>query len=194
MRRRRNPGPPPKEQHRVNERIRIRTVFLIDDEGTQVGEIPTPDALRMAQEKGLDLVEVAANQRPPVCRIMDYGKFKYQQKKKQIASKKKQHTATIKEVRVRPKIAQGDLDVKVKRAREFLEKGDKVQITCLFRGREMAHREVGEDVMLRFFEKIEDIAKIEREPQMEGRRMSMIVAKGKPAKAKPQPKPSEEGA
>lgn len=140
----------------------------------------------MAQEKGLDLVEVAANQRPPVCRIMDYGKFKYQQKKKQIASKKKQHTATIKEVRLRPKIAQGDLDVKVKRARDFLDKGDKVQITCLYRGREMAHQDVGLDVMRRFYEQIEDIAKIEREPQLEGRRMTMIVAKGKPSKAKQQ--------
>jgi translation initiation factor IF-3 len=116
LRRRRNPGPPPKEQHRVNERIRIRSVFVIDDEGTQVGEMATPDALRMAQERGLDLVEVAPNQRPPVCRIMDYGKFKYQQKKKANDSKKRQHTATIKEVRVRPKIAQGDLEVKVKRA------------------------------------------------------------------------------
>lgn len=192
MRRRRNPGPPPKELHRVNERIRIRSVFLIDEEGTQVGEVPTPDALRMAQERGLDLVEVAANQRPPVCRIMDYGKFKYQQKKKQVASKKKQHTATIKEVRVRPKIASGDLEVKVKRAREFLEKGDKVQITCLYRGREMAHQDVGLDVMRRFYERIEDIAKIEREPHLEGRRMTMVVTRGKASKSQPKAKSGQE--
>lgn len=132
----------------------------------------------MAQDKGLDLVEVAPNQRPPVCRIMDYGKFKYQNKKKANASKKKQHQIHIKEVRVRPKIAIGDLMVKVKRAREFLAKGDKVQVTCLFRGREMAHQNVGREVLTRFFAAVEDIAKMEREPRLEGRRMNMILTSG----------------
>ncbi len=159
--------------------IRIPQIFVIDDEGNQLGVMATKDAQRMAREKGLDLVEVAPNQRPPVCRIMDYGKFKYEAKKKAQSSKRKQHQVHLKEVRVRPKIAQGDLEVKVRRAREFLEKGDKVQITCLFRGREMAHQEVGLDVMRRFFEMIEDIAKVEREPQREGRRMKMVVSRKK---------------
>ena len=163
----------------MNEQIRLSPIFVIDDEGNQLGEMDTADAQRLARERGLDLVEVAANQRPPVCRIMDYGKFKYENKKTATASKKKQHHVVLKEVRVRPKIAQGDIDVKVKRAREFLEKGDKVQVTCLFRGREMAHQNVGLDVMRRFFEQLEDIAKIEREPRLEGRRMNMIVSRTK---------------
>lgn len=154
-------------------------MFVIDDEGTQLGEMVTSEALALARERGLDLVEVAANQRPPVCRIMDYGKFKYETKKKAHASKKKQHTVVLKEVRVRPKIAQGDLTVKVKRAREFLEKGDKVQVTCLFRGREMAHQDVGLAVMKQFYEALSDIAKVEREPRLEGRRMNMIIVRSK---------------
>ncbi len=159
--------------------IRIPQVFVIDEEGNQLGVMATRDAQKLARERGLDLVEVAPNQRPPVCRIMDYGKFKYEAKKKAQSSKRKQHQTQIKEVRVRPKIAQGDLEVKVRRAREFLEKGDKVQITCLFRGREMAHQEVGLDVMRRFYEMIEDLAKIEREPRQEDRRMIMVVARRK---------------
>jgi len=184
-----SPEAPQREAYRVNHRIRIRQVFLIDDEGNQLGVMDTEDALRIAQEKGLDLVEVAANQRPPVCRIMDYGKFKYENKKKAHASKKKQHQVHLKEVRVRPKIADGDLEVKVKRAREFLGKGHKVQVTCLFRGREMAHPDVGLDVMDRFFQAISDIAKIEREPRLEGRRMNMIVVR---TKKQPQKAPSKE--
>jgi len=173
------PQAPPRDSHRVNEQIRLTPIFLIDEDNAQIGETETAEALAMAKERGLDLVEVAANQRPPVCRIMDYGKFKYETKKKAHASKKKQHQVHLKEVRVRPKIAQGDLDVKVKRAKEFLAKGDKVQVTCLFRGREMAHQEVGLDVMRRFVEALADLAKIEREPRLEGRRMNMIVSKAK---------------
>jgi len=199
---RRTPTPPPRDQHRVNHRIRIRQVFVIDENNEQLGVLETADAMRMAQERGLDLVEVAPNQRPPVCRIMDYGKFKYETKKKASASKKKQHHVTLKEVRVRPKIADGDLQVKVKRTREFLEKGDKVQVTCLFRGREMAHQEVGKAVMMRFLEMISDIAKMEREPRLEGRRMNMIVVAskkkgggggggGRAASAPPRPKVEE---
>jgi translation initiation factor IF-3 len=163
--------------------IRIPQIFVIDDEGTQLGVMPTKDALALAREKGLDLVEVAANQRPPVCRIMDYGRFKYETKKKAAASKKKQHQITLKEVRVRPKIASGDLEVKIKKVKEFLAKGDKVQVTCLFRGREMAHQDVGLDVMRRLFEAVEDRSKIEREPRLEGRRMIMILVPYKGAKA-----------
>lgn len=180
------PEAPQRDAYRVNRRIRIRQVFLIDDEGNQLGVMDTDEALRIAEEKSLDLVEVAANQRPPVCRIMDYGKFKYENKKKATASKKKQHHVVLKEVRVRPKIALGDLMVKVRRAREFLMKGDKVQVTCLFRGREMAHQDVGLDVMRRFFDEIEDIAKVEREPRLEGRRMNMIVVRNRKGSGKKQ--------
>lgn len=180
---RHTPSAPPRDAHRVNEQIRLSPIFVIDETGQQLGEVDTREALAMARERGLDLVEVGANQRPPVCRIMDYGKFKYETKKKANASKKKQHQVVLKEVRVRPKTATGDLKVKVERARKFLEAGDKVQVTCLFRGREMAHQEVGLDVMRRFFEQLEDIAKIEREPRLEGKRMNMIVAKSKKKQA-----------
>jgi len=175
--------------YRANEQIRIPQVRLIDENNEQVGIVDTVEALRRAREADMDLVEVARNERPPVCRIMDYGKFKYENKKKAHASKKKQHQVHLKEVRVRPKIADGDLEVKVKRAREFLGKGHKVQVTCLFRGREMAHPDVGLDVMDRFFQAISDIAKIEREPRLEGRRMNMIVVR---TKKQPQKAPSKE--
>ncbi len=162
---------------RINHRIRVRQVRCVDDEGKQLGVIDTADALALAAHKGLDLVEIAADQRPPVCRIMDYGKYKYELKKKEQASKKKQHNVQVKEVRVRPKIAEHDIQVKVRRARKFLEAGDKVQINCLFRGREMAHKDVGLQVMRHVFEELEDIAKVEREPHLEGRRMVMLIAR-----------------
>ena len=176
----RNPrrAPPPRARGpRVNHQIRIRQIRVIDDEGKQLGVIETADALALASHKGLDLVEIAPNQRPPVCRIMDYGRYKYEVKKKEQASKRKQHTIKIKEVRVRPKIGEHDIQVKVKRAREFLEAGDKVQVHCLFRGREMAHKDVGERVMMKLFDALSDIAKVERRPLMEGRRMVMLLTK-----------------
>ena len=162
---------------RVNQRIRVRQVRCIDDEGKQLGVIDTADALALASHRGLDLVEIAPEQRPPVCRIMDYGRFKYEQKKKEKASKKKHHQVQVKEVRVRPKIAEHDMMVKARKARGFLEEGDKVQINCLFRGREMAHREVGIKVMRELYDKLADIARVEREPHLEGRRMVMLVTR-----------------
>ncbi len=162
---------------RVNHQIRMRQVRCIDDEGKQLGVIDTADALALAIRKGLDLVEIAPNQRPPVARIMDFGKYKYELKKKEQASKKKQHQVQVKEVRVRPKIAEHDVQVKVRRARNFLEAGDKVQVNCLFRGREMAHKDVAHKVMMHVYELLEDIAKIERQPHMEGRRMIMLLTK-----------------
>ena len=142
-----------------------------------MGVVPTAEALERARAADLDLVEVAPTAKPPVCRIMDYGKYKYEQKKKEQASKKKQHQSQVKEVRVRPKIAEHDIQVKVRKARKFLEDGDKVQINCLFRGREMAHKEVALQVMNHVFEYLQDIARVEREPHMEGRRMVMLVSK-----------------
>lgn len=162
---------------RINHRIRVRQVRCIDEEGKSLGVMDTADALALAARKGLDLVEIAADQRPPVCRIMDYGKFKYEQKKKDQASRRKQHQVQVKEVRVRPKIAEHDMMVKVRKARKFLEDGDKVQINCLFRGREMVHQEVGRKVMEEVYHHLEDIAKVERPPHMEGRRMVMLVTR-----------------
>ena len=165
------------KQHRINEQIRITPVRVITATGEQLGVLPTAEALDRARESGLDLVEVAPNVSPPVCRIMDFGKFKYEQKKKDQASKKKQHQSQVKEVRVRPKIAEHDVMVKVRKAREFLAEGDRVQINCLFRGREMAHKELGIKVMQEVFQHLQDIARVEREPHLEGRRMVMLIAK-----------------
>ncbi|MCA8944540.1 MAG: translation initiation factor IF-3 [Planctomycetes bacterium] len=173
----RNFRPPPDRGPRINQRIRVRQVRVIDDEGKMLGVMETADALALASHKGLDLVEMAADQRPPVCRIMDYGKYKYELKKKEQLSKKKQHQVQVKEVRVRPKIAEHDIDVKVRRARKFLEDGDKVQINCLFRGREMMHQDVGIEAMNKVYRQLEDIAKVEREPHREGRRLVMLISK-----------------
>jgi translation initiation factor IF-3 len=162
---------------RINHQIRIRQVRVIDDEGKQLGVIETADALALANHKGLDLVEIAPDQRPPVCRILDYGKYKYELKKKEQESKRKQHHMQIKEVRLRPKIAEHDVQVKVRKAREFLEEGDKVQLTCLFRGREMAHKEVGQQVIKHVYELLADVAKIEVHCRMDGRRMVMLLAR-----------------
>lgn len=150
---------------------------MIDEEGKQLGVLDTADALALAIHKGLDLVEIAPDQRPPVCRIMDFGKFKYEEKKKLQASKRKQHQVQIKELRVRPKIAAHDIEVKVGKGRKFLEAGDKVMIVCLFRGREMAHKEVGEQVIMKVFDQLKDLAKIESGIRMEGRRMVMLITR-----------------
>lgn len=155
----------------------MRQVRCIDDEGKQLGVIETADAIAMAIKKGLDLVEIAPDQRPPVARILDFGKYKYELKKKEQASKKKQHQMQVKEVRVRPKIAEHDVQVKVRKAKAFLENGDKVQVNCLFRGREMAHKDVAHRVLMHVYELLEDIAKIERQPHMDGRRMIMMLAR-----------------
>jgi len=161
---------------RVNERIRIREVRLIDKDGRQVGVVPTDRAMTMAREAGLDLVEVSADARPPVAKIMDYGKYKYERKKQLQESRKKSHAVQIKEVRLRPKTDKHDFDVKLQRARQFLEDGDKVQINMMFRGRELAHLEVGREVVDRFSRALEDLAKMERPPIFEGRRMTCLIS------------------
>ena len=160
--------------HRINEQIRISPVRLINAEGVMLGVMPTGKAQELAREAGLDLVEVAANERPPVCKIMDYGKFKYEQKKR--SSKQKQHQVQVKEIRVRPKTGDHDIEVKIKRAREFLEHKDKVLVNVLFRGRELAHIDEGRRVMDEVLAALEDVAKLEKNPSMEGRRMTAIVA------------------
>jgi translation initiation factor IF-3 len=157
---------------RCNDQIRISPVRLIGENNEQIGVIPTAEALRMAREAGLDLVEVAANVRPPVCRLMNYGRWKYTQKKNQ----KKHHELSLKEVRLRPKTDAHDRLIKVNRAIKFLKQGHKVQFTMVFRGREHSHREIGHKTFRSIAEEFGERVKVERLPSMEGRRMVMILA------------------
>jgi translation initiation factor IF-3 len=156
-------------KQRINEQIRVSSVRVIGDDGTQLGIMPTDKAMDEARAANLDLVEVAPNERPPVCRIMDFGKFKYQQKKRQ--HKSHSHQMKIKEIRVRPKTGDHDLNVKVGKAREFLEHKDKVIVSVVFRGRELAHIEEGRKVIDDILTRLEDISKVEAPPMHHGRRM-----------------------
>jgi len=152
-------------------------VRVVTDDGDQVGVISTSDAIEMAQNRGLDLVEVAPEASPPVCKIMDYGKYKYKQSKKEKDAKKKQHVIQVKEIRMRPKIEEHDFNFKTNHARKFLEKGNKVKATVLFRGRELSYKDAARDLLAKMAEELDDIAKIEREAQMEGRMMIMYLTK-----------------
>ncbi len=163
------------QRQRVNEQIRISPVRLIGATGDQLGVVPTAQALEMAREQQLDLVEVAANERPPVCKIMDYGKFKFLQKQRQ-KSNTKSHQPKLKEIRVRPKTGDHDIDTKVNQARKFLEHKDKVLVYVLFKGRELQHLEEGRRIINGILEKLMDLAKIERPPIMEGKRMTAMLA------------------
>jgi len=160
----------------VNERIRIPQIRLIGPDGEQVGVINTREAMQMAEEAGLDLVEVAPLAKPPVCRIMDYGKFKYEQSKKERKARQNQHTVTIKEIKFRPRIEEHDYTFKVAHARQFLGERDKVKITIQFRGREMAHMEFGTRLIDRVLADLEDIAVVEAPPRTEGRFIHVVVA------------------
>ena len=175
---RNTPNAPPnnsRDEHRINERIRVPSVRLIDEIGTQVGVVSTSDALKMAKERGLDLMEVAPNANPPVCKICDYGKFKYEKKKKEHHARKKQAVIKVKEVQFRPQTEEHDLDYKFKNVREFLMDGDKAKITIVFRGREIAFTENGRKIMDRLIAHVKDIAIIEADPKFEGKRMIMII-------------------
>ncbi|HAE21838.1 MAG TPA: translation initiation factor IF-3 [Spirochaetaceae bacterium] len=172
---------------RTNEQIRVREVRLIDDKGEQMGVVLAVEALRMARELGLDLVEIAPQSVPPVCKILDYGKFKFEQEKKLKDNRKNQKIVKIKEIRMQPKIDDHDLDFKSKHVREFLNEGNKVKVTIRFRGRELAHTEIGEDVLRSVLGRIDGLYNLERPPTMEGRFMSMILSpKSSPVK-KPEP-------
>jgi len=164
---------------RLNEQIRVPQVRVIDQNNDQLGVVPTLEALNMARDAGIDLVEVAPNSDPPVCRLMDYGKWKYDQKKKEHKARVKQHNVVLKEVRLRPKTDEHDRAFKVKRARSFLEKGDKVQFTMLFRGRELAHLGLAEKMLLGIVEDLVDVSKLEVPPRKLGRRMTMMLAPDK---------------
>src|SRR5260370_21954524 len=164
-----------RNQTRVNEQIRITPIRLIGAAGEQVGVVPTADALTMAREAQLDLVEVAALEKPPVCKIMDYGKFKFQQKQK-AKEKTKTHQQKLKEIRLRPKTGEHDVETKIQQARKFLEHRDKLLIYVMYKGRELQHIEEGKRVLQQMLEKLIDIAKVEKAPSMEGKRMSTMLA------------------
>ncbi|HZK19135.1 MAG TPA: translation initiation factor IF-3 [Treponemataceae bacterium] len=165
---------------RVNTNIRVREVRLIDENGEQKGIVPTIEAYKMAQERNLDLVEIAPTAKPPVCKILDYGKYRFEQEKKLREAKKNQKTLKLKEIRMQPKIGSGDLDFKAKHVQEFLEKGNKVKVTIRFRGRELAHTELGYGVLDEVLKRLTCDYNVEKKPAMEGRFMSMILS----AKAK----------
>ena len=166
---------------RINEQIRVTEVRLIDVEGNQLGVIPIDDALTMAKDTGSDLVEIAPNASPPVCKILDYGKYKFEQEKRLKESRKKQKQLRLKEIRMQPKIEKHDLAFKSKHAQEFLDEGNKVKVTIRFRGRELAHTELGRVVLDRFVDNLEEGSfSVDRGAQMEGRFMSVLLApKGK---------------
>lgn len=161
---------------RINEEIRAREVRLVDEEGEQLGLFSLSDALKMAEEKGLDLVEIAPSAKPPVCKTMDYGKFKYEQSKKDKEVKKKQKIINIKEVKLRLNIEENDFMTKARNAMRFLEDGDKVKVTIMFRGREITHSELGLQLSVRFAEATSEIGKVEKAAKLEGRNMIMILA------------------
>lgn len=165
-----------KDDVRLNERIRVPQVRLIDENGEQVGIVPTQQALQMARDKGLDLMEVAAGASPPVCKICDYGKFKYEKKKKEAQARKNQVVVKVKEVQLRPNTDEHDLSYKIKNAQEFIDEGDKVKFTILFRGREIAHTEPGFRMCKEVIERLGEAAIVELAPKLEGKKLMMILA------------------
>ncbi len=165
-----------KQDLRTNEAIRVREVRLIGSDGEQLGIVPTLEALKIARERGVDLVEVAPQAKPPVCKVLDYGKFKFEQEKNARESRKKQKLLKLKEVRMQPKIETHDLEFKTKHIQDFLEAGSKVKVTIRFRGRELAHTELGRVVLDKILEMLETPYQIDRKPAMEGRFMSMILS------------------
>jgi translation initiation factor IF-3 len=156
--------------------IRVREVRVVSEDGEQLGVMTTPDAMQLADEKGLDLVEVAPNERPPVCRFMDYGKYKYQRSKRQQQAKKKQKIILLKEIKLRPKTEEHDYQFKVQHVRRFLQDGHKAKVTIVFRGREMAHTELGRRILDRVMVDMEEVATVEQMPKQEGRNMTMVLA------------------
>jgi translation initiation factor IF-3 len=169
-------APTTKDGPRINEEIRVPVVQLIDDKGEHHDKIPIERALEIAREAGMDLVEISPNQDPPVAKILDYGRFKYQAQKKATEARKKQKVIEIKEIKMRPNIDIHDYEVKMRAIRRFFEEGDKVKLTLRFRGREMAHLELGAKLLDRVKEDTAPIAKVEAEPKMEGRQMMMVLA------------------
>jgi translation initiation factor IF-3 len=173
--------PPERDPTRINERIRVPEVRLIGDDGQQVGVMPTEQALEYARERELDLVEVAPEARPPVCRVLDYSKYKYEQEQKNKAARKHQQQITVREIKFRPKIAQHDYDTKKGHVERFLRNQDKVKITIMFRGREVTHPERGVMILDRLADELADLAVVEQHPIQDGRNMTMLLAPGRAA-------------
>jgi translation initiation factor IF-3 len=186
--------PPERDQTRINDRIRVPEVRLIGEDGKQVGIVPTDEALNYAQERDLDLVEVAPEARPPVTRVLDYSKYKYEQAQKQKAARKHQQQITIREIKFRPKIAQNDYDTKKGHVARFLHGKDKVKITIMFRGREVTHPERGTALLDRLAGELSDIAVIEQAPIQDGRNMTMLLAPSKALLAGERDRASDDGA
>ncbi len=168
--------PPKQDGPNINHQIKALKVRLVDENGEMAGVVATASAIKRAEEAGLDLVEVSPNAEPPVCKILDYGKYKYEQQKKASEAKKKQKVVDLKEVKIRPTTEEHDYQVKLKNARKFLNAGNKVKFSMRFRGREMAHQQVGMEMMLRLKEDVADISIVDLHPKMEGRQMLMIVS------------------
>ncbi len=179
--------PPPPDAHRINRHIRVPQVRLVGADGTQLGVVPIDEALRRAEEAQLDLVEVAPAAQPPVCRILDYGKFKYQQHKKEAEARRKQTTTQVKELRLGYRTDVGDMERQIQKARDFLAEGDRVKFALRFRGREMAYQNLGREKLMKVCEALKDVATVEGNPRMEGRLMGVVLAPGvkKKAVAKP---------
>ena len=167
---------PTREGPRVNDEIAVMRVRLVDERGNMVGIVGRNEALNMASDVGLDLVEIAPNADPPVCKILDFGKYKYEEQKKKNEARKKQKIIEVKEIKLRPSIDDHDYDVKMRSMVKFIEEGDKVKVTMRFRGRELAHQELGMDVLVRVKDDLDEIAKVEQMPRMEGRQMTMVVS------------------
>jgi translation initiation factor IF-3 len=167
---------PTREGPRVNDDIAVLRVRLVDERGKMVGIVGLNEALTMASDAGLDLVEIAPNADPPVCKILDFGKYKYEEQKKKNEARKKQKIIEVKEIKLRPSIDDHDYDVKMRSMVKFIEEGDKVKVTMRFRGRELAHQELGMDVLVRVKDDLDEIAKVEQMPRMEGRQMTMVVS------------------
>src|SRR5687767_11739912 len=178
--------PTTKEGPRTNDEIRLPEVQLVDQDGLNRGIVDIEEARQLAEEAGLDLVEISPNSRPPVVKILDYGKYKFQAQKKASEARKKQKTVEIKEIKLRPNIDIHDYDVKMRAARRFLDEGDKVKMTMRFRGREMAHQEIGLQVLFRVRDDLTALAKVEAEPRLEGRQMVMILAPSAKPVVRPQ--------
>ena len=172
----RSTAPAPKDGPRTNEEIRVREVHLIDKDGSNRGTVSISEALAIAQEAGLDLVEISPNATPPVCKLLDFGKYKFQEQKKQAEARKKQKVVEVKEIKFRPMIDDHDYDVKMRSMQRFFEEGDKVKVTLRFRGREMAHQELGARLLERVKGDTEKLAKVEMDARFEGRQMIMILA------------------
>ena len=199
---------PERDQTRINERIGVSEVRLVDEDGKQIGVIDTKEALQMAQERDLDLVEVAPDSRPPVARLLDYSKYKYEQEQKAKAARKHQQQINVREIKLRPKIADHDYSTKKGHVERFLRGGDKVKVTIMFRGREQAHPDRGRRLLQRLFEDLDGLGVVEQHPLQEGRNMHMLLAPSKeavrdakkakegeePAPAEPAPGPESEAA